>query len=206
MRGVDELIILDISATQEQRGPDLAMVRELSETCFMPLTIGGGVRTLLDIEQLLRAGADKVAICTAALEDHGFIASAANRFGSSTIVCVVEYRGKFITSQSGRKTHPFTPRAWAMLLSDEGAGEIMLSCVDCDGMMQGYDINTLREVTQNVSVPVIVSGGAGTYEHMLDAFQVGADACASGAMFSFTESTPKGAAIHMKANGIEIRT
>lgn len=217
-RGVDEIILVDVAATAEGRGPDLELVRQLSEDCYVPITVGGGVKTLNDIDALLRAGADKVAICTAAFRSQEFdlLAAAAGRFGSQAIVAVVDYwphlLGKTWGEESFCALHCGAQPALShpVLLSKEyakrGAGEIMLQCVERDGMMQGYDLDLIRTVTQAVDVPVIASCGAGTYEHMHEALQAGADAVAAGAMFAFTDQTPKGAAQYLKAKGWEMRT
>lgn len=205
-RGVDELCILDIAATAEGRGPDLDLVQELSEGCFIPITVGGGVRSLEHIDQLLRAGADKVAICTAAYRERGLIAQASARFGAQAIVVCIEAtadrcaRGLFLTDDL-----PITAAVCAEAVAAWGAGEILLSSIDRDGMMQGYDLDLIREVSAAVDIPVIASGGCGSYDDMLAAFQAGADACASGAMFAWTDNTPKGAAKFLKSKGMEVR-
>lgn len=200
-RGVDELLILDISGGS----PDLQMVTELSEACFIPITCGGGVRTLKDIDQLLRAGADKVSICTGAIEVPGLIYAAATRFGSQAIVACVEYRNLEVTTHAGTRPHGMTPRDWANRLEGEGAGEILLSCVERDGTMTGYDLETLRHVALAVGVPVIVSGGCASYDDMLAAFRAGADACAAGALFAFTDAVPREAAHFLASKGMNMR-
>jgi len=206
-RGVDELMILDISATAEGRGPDLDLVRELSEGCFIPITVGGGVRSLKDIDALLRAGADKVAVCTFALERPTFVSEAAARFGAQAIVGCVDVRQPgWPCSESGSLAwHLFGALVWAKALADAGAGEILLTSVDRDGTMEGYDLDLIREVSTAVGVPVIASGGCRDYADMLAAFKAGADACAAGAMFAFTDATPRGAAQFLKRNNIEVR-
>lgn len=206
-RGVDELLILDISATAENRGPDLTMVEELSAGCFIPITVGGGVRTLDDIRNLLLAGADKVAICTAAYENPMFIRQAAERFGSQAVVVALDVLCGMVVVKSGKGAVGNSSKAlrWAEAMAAMGAGELLLSCVERDGMMQGYDLDLIREVSQSVDIPVIASGGCGSYEHMLEAFRAGADACAAGAMFAFTDQTPRGAAQFLKSHGLEVR-
>lgn len=193
-RGVDELMILDIAATAEGRGPDLDMVRELSDGCFIPITVGGGVRSLQDIDALLRAGADKVCICSALKTEHTLLHDAASRFGRQAIVTCLEVR-------DGRE---HAPKA-AELMAELGAGEILLSCVDRDGTLQGYDLDLIREVSQAVDISVIASGGCSGYPDMLAAFKAGADACAAGALFAFTDSTPRGAARFLSSQGLEMR-
>jgi cyclase len=211
-RGVDELMILDIEATKEGRIPDLGLIEELSEGCFIPITVGGGIRSVEHIDALLRAGADKVAICTALAEDASLLHSASDRFGAQAIVGVVEYHsdlGPCVTRRNGKihlvGANPIRPADWARHLASAGAGEILLTSVERDGMMQGYDLDLIKTVSAAVDVPVIAAGGCGTPEHMLQAFQAGADACASGAMFQFTDSTPKGAAQYLKQAGVEVR-
>jgi cyclase len=212
-RGVDELIVLDVAATAEGRTPDLDMVRELTAGCFIPVTVGGGVRSLKDIDALLRAGADKVAIGTAAVEVPTLIREASEHFGRQAIVVSLDVRrGESIWVRSGNKvcgkvkgSHVLTPGEWAKGYADEGAGEILLSSIDRDGTMQGYDLPLIREVSQAVDVPVIASGGCSGYEDMLNAFRAGADACAAGALFAFSDATPRGAAQFLKKNGLEVR-
>ena len=205
LRGVDEMIILDVDATRQKRGPDLELVKRLSESCFMPITVGGGVSTLEHIEALLRAGADKVAICTAAHDDPYLSSAAAIRFGSQAIVGVVEYIGQRVTSRCGKYEHHMTPVDWAHNLEVLGAGEILLTSVHHDGMLCGYDLLTLTKVAKQSSVPVIVSGGCGNYQHMVQAFDAGASGCAAGAMFAFEDTTPRAAAAYAHGMGVETR-
>ncbi len=204
-RGVDELLVLDVAATAEGRGPDLNMVRELSEGCFTPITVGGGVRTLCDINALLRAGADKVAIGTGWVEVPNLIRDAAARFGRQAIVASLDVSQGTVVCRNGQMMPGWNPYSKAEWLDAQGAGEILLSNVDRDGTMQGYDLDLIRKVSAAVSVPVIASGGCRDYDDMLAAFKAGADACAAGALFSFTDATPKGAAKHLKAAGLEVR-
>lgn len=209
-RGVDELLILDIAATAEGRGPDLDMVRELSEGCFIPITVGGGVRSLQDIDALLRAGADKVAICTAWYGSE-ILMQASQRFGSQAVVASVDVKhvphaGKsLVHTHCGKVQRGLPAIDVAIAAANLGAGEILLSSIDRDGTMAGYDLDLIREVSQAVSVPVIASGGCSGYADMLAAFKAGADACAAGALFAFTDSTPKGAARFLHDNGVAVR-
>jgi len=195
-RGVDELMILDIAATAEGRGPDLDLVRELSEGCFIPITVGGGVRTLSDIDALLRAGADKVAIGAAWREGGALISSAAARFGRQAIVGIVDRPPESAIERYVSQ---------AQLLCDLGAGEILLQDMERDGTLLGYNVELVREVSNAVSIPVIASGGCSSYADMVSAFKAGADACAAGAMFAFTDATPRGAAQFLKRHDIEVR-
>lgn len=206
-RGVDELVLLDITATAEGRGPDLGLVKELSEELFIPLTVGGGVRSLQDIRDLLNAGADKVAICTGAFEVNGLIEQAAARYGRQAIVCALEvtpsgqvsFRNGTMTPGRGRAVY------WAKTLEDWGAGELLLTSVDRDGTMIGYDLDLIREVSAVTSIPVIASGGCGGYADMLAAIHAGADAVAAGAVFQFTDCTPRNAAKFLKDHGVCVR-
>jgi cyclase len=194
-RGVDELCILDIGATAEERGPDLDLVRELSDGCFVPITVGGGIRSLRDIDKLLRAGADKVCIGRALHSNPGaFVTQCAERFGSQAIVCSLDVG-----------PHMSCPQEYAQRLAMLGGGEILLQSVDRDGMMTGYDLDLISAVSKAVDIPVIASGGCGTPEHMHEALQAGADAVAAGAMFAFTDETPRSCAQYLKAKGWEVR-
>lgn len=211
-RGVDEVILLDIQATKEKRGPDLKLIEELSRECSCPITVGGGVQSTYDVEALLRAGADKIAICSAAMKSQfKLIEDCAKRFGSQAIVAVVEYDNHkltgqpIITTMGGKYQHYGDPYGMAMELVRSGAGEIMLSSVHRDGMMLGYDTALVNYIARSISVPLIVSGGCGTYGHMLDAINAGADAVAAGAIFQFTDQTPRGAAEYLQKHGVEVR-
>lgn len=204
-RGVDELIILDISATAEDRRPDLGLIRELCEDCFIPVTVGGGVRSLADMDALFRAGADKICVCTAAWEVPSLIPDASKHYGKQAIVGVVEYADGDATIRCGSSNLQMTPLGWAGYLEKMGVGEILLSSVERDGVMQGYDLPMIETLCKLASVPVIAAGGCGSYQHMLEAFKAGADACASGAMLAFTDQTPRGAAKFLQQHGMECR-
>ena len=192
MRGVDELMILDIAATEEQRGPDLQMVQQLAEGCFIPITVGGGVRTVDDINRLLRAGADTVAICTAARERPQFIEEAADRFGRQAIVVVVEHE-QIASGDSAIYTFPMD------------AGEIVLQSRDREGTLAGYDLGPLCAMAGHLDMPVIMSGGCSGPGDMLRAFQSGADACAAGALFQFTDCTPRDCSEFLQGAGYSVR-
>ena len=212
MRGVDELLILDIGATAEGRGPDLGLVKELSDGCFVPITVGGGVRSLRDIDALLRAGADKVCIGTAAVEEKGLVCSAAERFGRQAIVVSMDIRKGNVWTRAGNAVAGWLvdnvtqgPAQWARRYADWGAGEIVLQSIERDGMLDGYDLDLIRAVSSAVDIPVIASGGCGSPEHMHEALNAGADGVASGAMFAFTDETPRSAARYLKSKGWEVR-
>jgi len=205
-RGVDELIVLDIGATPERRGPDFEFIEKLTSECFMPLTVGGGVRSVEDVRWLLALGADKVAICTAAVANPCLIAECASRFGSQAIVVAIDVSdGRVVTECNGRAWYIGPPEKWAQSCEYNGAGEILLTSVDRDGTLQGYDLELVRRVSEAVSVPVIAAGGCSGYEDMRLAIEAGASAVAAGALFQFTDATPRGAAEYLAAHGIEAR-
>jgi cyclase len=204
-RGVDELCLLDITATAEGRTPDVGLVRELSEELFIPLTVGGGVRSCQDIDALLRAGADKVSIGSAAIEVRGLVTEASERFGKQAIVASIDAKGKTCAYRSGSRQMTHGPKAWARWMEGQGAGEILLTSVDRDGTLGGYDLDLIREVSAATSIPVIASGGCGSYADMLAAIHAGADAVAAGAVFAFTDCTPRGAAKFLRENSVCVR-
>ena len=205
-RGVDELIILDISATPEGRGPDFAMVEKLSECGFTPLTVGGGVRSVEDVRRLLRAGADKVAIGTGAYTVPDLVYDCAEYFGNQCIVLSIDVMGgNTVMTHCGKHGYNHSPQYTAEWAAKHGAGEILLTSIDREGTLHGYDLELIRAVSQAVDIPVIGHGGAGTYAHMRQAIEAGADAVAAGAMFQFTDQTPRGAAEYLAAHGIETR-
>ena len=211
MREVDELIFLDITATANQRGPDLQQIDDLADECFMPLTVGGGVRSIEDIRDLLSVGADKVAINTAALHNPDIIREGAEQFGSQCIVVSIDFRRHpdghaEVFSSCGSHPTGRTPVEWACEVESLGAGEILLTSIERDGTMEGYELDVIREVTDAVSIPVIASGGAGNYEHMSSAIlQGGAAAIAAASIFHFTEQTPREAKLHLQERGINVR-
>jgi len=201
-RGVDEIILLDIAATPEGRGPDLDLVRELTAEVFCPLTVGGGVKGLSDVRALLRAGADKVVIGTGGPLT---ISEAAKVVGSQAIVASLDVRAGHATVRCGTVTTRQTALGWARSCWEHGAGEILLTSIEREGTMKGYDLDLIRDVSHAVSIPVIAHGGAGSYEHMSEALDAGASAVAAGALFQFTEGTPSGAANFLAKCGYEMR-
>lgn len=211
MREVDELVFLDIAATGEGRSPDFELVDEMADECFMPLTVGGGVRSIDDIQRLLQVGADKVSIGTAAIQNPRLIREAADRFGSQCLVLSIDVRrsaaGVYdVVSCSGATSGGGDPVAWARRVESLGAGEILLTAVDRDGTMQGYDLDLLRRVGENVSIPVIASGGAGTYAHMAAALrEKNVSAVAAASMFHFTQQTPLEAKQFLRSQGFQTR-
>lgn len=205
-RGVDELIVLDIAATPEGRGPDFAMVERLTAKCFMPITVGGGVRSVEDVRGLLAAGADKVSIGTAVTVVPDLVYDCANRFGSQAIVVSIDVGyGNSVMVNCGCTGYAHDPVYHAGWAERAGAGEILLTSIDRDGTLRGYDIELIREVCAAASVPVIANGGCSGYEDMQRAIESGASAVAAGALFQFTDATPKEAARYLMDHNIEAR-
>ena len=204
-RQVDELILLDITATPEGRGPDFDTIADVASECFMPLTVGGGVRDLETIQELLRIGADKIVVCSEAYEG-GFIEEASQKFGAQCITVGVDVnKAGDVAVRCGTETIFGRAVQWAFDLEDAGAGEILLTSVDRDGTLQGYDLDLIRSVSEAVSVPVIASGGAKDYDDFAKAFDAGAHAVAASALFQFTEATPLGAKQHLTEKGVPVR-
>lgn len=195
--GADEIVFLDIRASTDNRETMLDVVRQTAEQVFMPLCVGGGIRTLEDIRVLLRAGADKVSINTPAIENPDFINAASSRFGSQCIVVAIDAKvdngGYIVKSHGGRdggRPTQLEPVSWAREVERRGAGEILLTCMDKDGTKSGYDIELTRAVGEAVGIPVIASGGAGTLEHLRAALVEGkADAALAASIFHFREFT-----------------
>ncbi len=209
-RDVDELLILDVAARREHRPCDLDTARDAAVESRVPLSIGGGVSSIDDVQDLLAAGADKVVLNTAALEQPQLIEDAARRFGTQCVVLAIDVRvvdgERVVTSRSGAELTERDPVTWAKEAQDRGAGEILVTRVESDGLQTGYDLPLLAEVSAAVTVPVIAAGGAGSYEHMRAAIQdAGASAVAAGAMFQFTEQTPAMARAYLAEHGIPVR-
>lgn len=210
-RDVDELILVDIVASHDGQAPDHESIADLSNECSVPLTVGGGVGNLQHIVALLRAGADKISINTSAFETPTLVNQASTRFGAQCVVASIDARrredGSYsVFSHAGTRNTGCDPVAWAREMADRGAGEILLTSIDRDGTMQGYDLDLVERVTSAVYVPVIASGGAGTYQHMVDVIQrAGASAVAAASMFHFTEQTPVGAKHALHVAGIPVR-
>ena len=211
MRGVDELVFFDVTATQEGRGPDAELIDDLADECFMPLTVGGGVRDADDVGALLQVGADKVCIGTAAVTAPTVVEEAARRYGTQCIVVSIDTRTAAeghaeVWVRSGTEPTGREPAELAKELEARGAGEILLTSLDRDGTMEGYDLDLTRAVAAAVTIPVIASGGAGEYEHMADALlHAGASSVAAASMFHFTEQTPLEAKHYLRARGVAVR-
>ena len=211
MRQVDELLFLDIAATPRGGRPDFRQIDELADECFMPMTVGGGIRSVEDMRELLWVGADKIAINSAAVEEPALISQGAEQFGSQCITVSIDVkrhadRSVEVITHCGKQATGLEPTAWAREVEARGAGEILLGSVDRDGTMEGYDLEIIRAVSEVVGVPVIASGGAGSYQHMTDAIEIGgADAVAAASIFHFTELTPKGAKQFATEHGLPVR-
>lgn len=194
LAGADELVFLDITASSDARDIKLDMVRRVAETVFIPFTVGGGIRTVEDFKVILREGADKIAVNTAAILNPTLISEAADKFGSQCVVVAIDAKrredgtGWNIYKNGGRVDMGIDAVEWAMKACELGAGEILLTSMDCDGTKDGYDIELTRMVSDNVSIPVIASGGAGKKEHFFDAFDQGkADAVLAASLFHYKE-------------------
>lgn len=209
-RDVDELVLVDISATRERRDLDYDEIKSLTAESFVPLTVGGGIHSIEQITRVLRCGADKITINTMAYEKPQLIRDAVKRFGSQCIVASIDGKKtgekRFeCCSQSGSKATGKDVVEHAKQLEELGVGEILLTSVDRDGTMNGYELSLIEAVCRSVSVPVIASGGAGSYEHMYEALQAGASAVAAAAIFHFTEQTPLEARKYLAKRGIPVR-
>lgn len=191
--GADELVFLDITASSDQRNTVVDMVRKVAQQVFIPFTVGGGIRTVEDFKVLLREGADKISINSAAIMNPDLISEAADKFGSQCVVVAIDAKkrkdgGWNIYKNGGRIDMGIDAVEWAIKADKLGAGEILLTSMDCDGVKQGYDLELTRTIADNVSVPVIASGGAGSKEHFLDALtQGGADAALAASLFHYKE-------------------
>lgn len=204
-RDVDELILLDVAATPNNRCPNFELIKEVCSNLFCPVTVGGGVRTIDDIRQLLNSGADKVSIGTAALERPEFINEASDKFGAQAVVVSVDVRDGQVWSRCGTERSGVEVQVWCVEAEQRGAGEILLTGIDRDGTLSGTDPDLAALSRWGLGIPVVLAGGCGTYEHMRAALDAGAHAVASGAMFQFTDTTPKGAARYLKEHGYQTR-
>lgn len=211
LRGVDELVFLDVMASRKGNRPDVEQIAELAAECFMPMTVGGGVRTTEDIRDLLQVGADKVAITTAAVETPEVIREGASSFGSQCIVVGIDARsrpggGWEAFTHCGERATGLDVVTLAQRAEALGAGEILLTSIDRDGTMEGYDVELVRRVGDAVRIPVIASGGAGSSDHMADVLRnTRSLALAAGAMYHFTEQTPNTVKLHLKELGFNVR-
>lgn len=209
-RNVDELIFIDLAATEENRKIDLELIRNLMLECFMPVTIGGGIKTIQNITDLLKTGADKICVNTTAIENPGFITQAAKVFGSQCIVVGIDAKkiGKehYVFKNRGRENTKIKVADWAKKMEEAGAGEIFLTSINRDGMMDGYDLELIKRVKSSVSIPVIACGGAGKRQDIIDAVKIGgADAVSLASMFHYTGHTANSIKERMAKAGIKVR-
>jgi cyclase len=209
--GVDELLFVDIDATPEGRPASGSIIERVSEEVFMPFTVGGGIRTLDQIASLLRSGADKVCVNTAAIEDPLFVRKAASRFGDQCIVVGIDYRRladgrQRVVSRCGSDCTAHDPLEWALRMEDSHAGEIMLCSIDRDGTMEGYDVDLIGRVAGRLEVPLIASSGAGTLQHCRDALDAGASAITISSMFLFSDHSPIKVRSYLATNGVSVRS
>ena len=209
--GADELVFLDITASSDARATKLDMVRRVAETVFIPFTVGGGIRTVEDFRQVLREGADKVSVNSAAIANPTLISEAALKFGSQYVVVAIDAKrrpdgGWNIYKNGGRVDMGIDAVEWAMKADKLGAGEILLTSMDCDGTKDGYDLELTKIISDNVSIPVIASGGAGKLEHFRDAFtEAGADAVLAASLFHYKELEIREVKEYLRDQGISVR-
>lgn len=210
--GADEVVFLDITASSDARGTVVDMVRRVAEKVFIPFTVGGGIRTVEDFKVLLREGADKISINSSAINTPNLITDAADKFGSQCVVVAIDAKrrkdaqGWTIYKNGGRVDMGIDAVEWAMKAEKLGAGEILLTSMDCDGTKDGYDIELTRTISENVSIPVIASGGAGKKEHFYDALTEGkADAVLAASLFHFNELQISDLKEYLAGRGISVR-
>jgi len=187
----DELVFLDIEATKEKRTISTELVSQVGEEANMPFAVGGGIKNLDEIQNIIAKGAEKVIINTCAVENPKFIREASDNFGSSTIVVCIDVKKKFFSGEvvwrnSGSKSSKYSPKDFAKIIEENGAGEIIIQSIDKDGTMSGYDLDLVKEISTAVAIPVVALGGAGNLEHMIEAYKKGfASALAAGSLFVF---------------------
>ena len=201
----DELVFLDIEATKEKRTISTELVRQVGEEANMPFAVGGGIRNLDEIQNIIAKGAEKVIINTCAVENPKFIREASDNFGSSTIVVCIDVKKKFFSGEvvwrnSGSKSSKYSPKDFAKLIEENGAGEIIIQSINKDGTMSGYDLDLIKEISTTVTIPVVALGGAGNLEHMIEAYKKAfASALAAGSLFVF-QGPKKGVLINYIEN------
>lgn len=210
-REVDELVLVDIMAHLSEDDPDYETIGDFGQDCFVPLTVGGGITRIDQVQKLLRAGADKVSINTSTYIRPELVTEIAKRHGAQCVVASIDVRtnadgGWMCFSHAGQQATGREVREWARELESRGAGEILVTSIEKDGTFQGYDLALIEAVVGAVTIPVIASGGAGNYQHMVDAVkQAGASAVAAASMFHFTEQTPAEAKAALDAAGVPVR-
>ena len=206
--GADELCFLDITASHLERDTIVDVVERVARELFIPLTVGGGIRTIDDISRLLNVGCDKISLNSAAIKNPNLIDEAANKFGSQCVVVAIDAKktseGYSVFINGGRLDTGKDALAWAKEAQERGAGEILLTSMDCDGVKNGFELNLMR-IFSALDIPVIASGGAGKMEHFKDAFLAGADACLAASIFHFREIEIKALKTYLREQGIEVR-
>ena len=210
--GADELVFLDITASSDARGTVVDMVRKVAETVFIPFTVGGGIRTVEDFRALLREGADKISINSSAINTPSLISEAADKFGSQCVVVAIDAKqrpdgtGWNIYKNGGRIDVGIDAVEWAMTAEKLGAGEILLTSMDCDGTKAGYDLALTRAIAEAVNIPVIASGGAGTKEHFYEALTLGrADAALAASLFHYKELEIRDVKAYLRQKNVPVR-
>jgi cyclase len=207
--GVDELMFVDIDATPEGRAVTGSIIERVSEEVFQPFTVGGGITTLDQIEALLKSGADKVSINSAAVANPAFVTEAASKFGDQCIVVSVDYREidgqKRVYGGCGHHATNHDPVDWALRMQDAHAGEILMTSIDRDGMMNGYDLDMINSLAGKLDIPLIASSGAGSLEHCKQALDAGASAITISSMFIFTDHSPIKVRTYLATNGVHVR-
>jgi len=210
--GADELVFLDITASSDNRETVVNMVRQVAETIFIPFTVGGGIRTVDDFKRILREGADKISVNSAAIMNPNLISEAADKFGSQCVVVAIDARrredgsGWNIYKNGGRVDMGIDAVEWAIKANKLGAGEILLTSMDCDGTKAGFDMELTRIISENVNIPVIASGGAGSKEHFLDVLTEGkADAALAASLFHYNELKIMDLKNYLNSNGVSVR-
>lgn len=210
--GADEVVFLDITASSDARNTVVDMVRKVAEKVFIPFTVGGGIRSVEDFKVLLREGADKISVNSAAIKNPSLIAEAADKFGSQCVVVAIDAKrcadrdGWNIYLNGGRVDTGIDAIEWAVQAESLGAGEILLTSMDCDGTKNGYDLALTRQIADHVSIPVIASGGAGTMEHFYDALTMGgADAALAASLFHYKELEIREVKAYLRKRGVPVR-
>lgn len=210
--GADELVFLDITASSDSRGIMLDVVKKVAETVFIPFTVGGGIRTVEDFREILKAGADKISVNSAAIKRPELISEAASRYGSQCVVVAIDAKrcgeesSWEVFLNGGRVNTHIDAVEWAVMAESLGAGEILLTSMDCDGVKNGYDLELTRAISEKVNIPVIASGGAGTFEHFKDALTEGkADAVLAASLFHYGEMKIGEVKDYLSRNGISVR-
>ena len=207
--GADELCFLDITASHEERDTIVHIVEKVAKTLFIPLTVGGGIRSIDDISRLLNAGCDKISLNSAAVKNPDLIEQAAVKFGSSCVVVAIDAKktenSHNVFINGGRIDTGLDAYQWAKKVTELGAGEILLTSMDCDGMKKGFDLELTSKISKMLNIPVIASGGAGTMEHILEVFKSGADAALAASIFHYREIEIKALKEFLAKNGISVR-